>query len=94
MGVCVSTRQCVIPRGVHGREAGSEGGEMDATLAEGWVRGQWAVLRSLTVPVSNSGVIGHSNQARTTVLVKWISCHMDSMTPKRKLEWAGWHCAV
>lgn len=65
---------------------------MDTTLTEGWVRGQWAVLHSLTVPVSNTGAIGHSSQARTTVLVRWISCHMDGMTLKRKLESAGWQC--
>lgn len=55
MGVCVCTRQCVIPRGVHGREAGREGGEMDTTLAECWVRGQWAVLQSQTVPMHSTG---------------------------------------
>lgn len=64
---------------------------MDTTLTEGWVRGQWAVLDSLAVPVSNTGAIGHSSQARTTVLVRWISCPMDSMTLKRKLELVGWH---
>lgn len=67
---------------------------MDTTPTEGWVRGQWAALHSQTVPVSNTGAIGHSSQARTAVLVRWISCHMDSVTLKRKLEWAGWHCGA
>lgn len=67
---------------------------MDTTLTEGWVRGQWAVLHSLTVPESNTGAIRHSSQARTTGLARWISCHMGSMTLKRKLELVSWHCVA
>lgn len=63
---------------------------MDTTLTEDWVRGQWAVLHSLTVPVSNTGAIAHSSQARTTVSVRWISCHTDRMTLRSKLRVGRW----
>lgn len=63
-------------------------------LTEGWVRGHWAVLHSLTVPVSNTGTIRHSSRASTTVSVRWISCLLDSMMLKRKLEWEGWRCVA
>lgn len=63
-------------------------------LTEGWVRGHRAAMRSLTVPLSNTGTVWHSSRARTTVLVRCISCHLDSMTLKRKLELDGWHCVT
>lgn len=58
---------------------------MDTTPTEGWVRGQWAALHSLTVPESNTGAIQHSSQARTTVLVRRISCHMGSVATEEKV---------
>lgn len=63
-------------------------------LTEAWVRGRWAVLHSLTVPLSRAGTVWHSSRASTTVLVGCISCHLVSMTLKRKLELEGWHCVT
>lgn len=63
-------------RGLCGKKL-SEDDKMDTTLAEGWVRGQWALLHSLTVSVSTTGAVGHSSRASTAVQGKWITYHMD-----------------
>lgn len=42
-----------------GWQAGSEGGALDTTLAEGGVRSKRAPLHSLTLPMSDTGASGH-----------------------------------